>query len=97
MAYSRWGTSTFYSYWADTEDEGQWSREDQIIRVLISLDHDYGYSYQFIKDTGVREAAAHLAKQYNEDSGLALSDDEISELSGYFTTFLESVDECIPQ
>jgi hypothetical protein len=89
MAYSRWIESVFYAYWASNNPNS--SKNEQVLRVALDLEHDYGYTYEYISRIGVLAAASALISQYMHDSGTDLSA-HTEELEGYMKQFLAEVD-----
>lgn len=89
MAYSRWITSVFYTYWSSEHPNS--GKNEQVLRVVLDMEHDYGYTFEYISRIGALAAANALIAQYLMDSGTDLSK-HTEELEGYMKQFIADVD-----
>lgn len=91
MAYTRWSDNQFYTYWSTESHDAP--KEGQLLRTMVDCEHDYGYTYKYIKETGCKEAAESLIAQYQGDSGVELPEGSAEELARIFDIFVNDVDE----
>ena len=90
MSYSRWISSTWYTYWASTDTS---IKEEELFACHADLDHSFDWSYSLIKrflsEEGLLETTIRWA---SDDESEMLEESEIEELKLYMKRFVKDVD-----
>ena len=80
MSYSRWGHSTWYSFWCNTEAT---KKEDEIFSLWLSIDNTKDWSYNELKTWTVET----VLENYED-----ITQAEAEEAFEYIKYFLEDVE-----
>ena len=91
MSYSRWISSTWYTYWASTDTS---IKEEELFACHESLEHSFDWPYSLIKRFLSEEGLLETTLQWAPDSGPCSTGDEteIEELKLYMKRFVKDVD-----
>lgn len=84
MSYSRWLTSSWYTFWSVS---GLEDKEEQVIEIMYSIDESWRVSYKDLKKDfeGVINSMPHF---FPNATG-----EEIEELRTYLNEFIKDVEE----
>ena len=84
MSYSRWITSTFYTYWCVSDAK---NKNDEVFMCHTDIYKSYKFKYMECKR--IVEDLTSIKGKINEIEG----DEDATELQGYIKEFIEHVDE----
>ena len=84
MSYSRWITSTFYTYWSVSDAK---NKNDELF--MCHTDIYKSYKFKYIVCKRIVEDLTSIKGKINEIEG----DEDAIELQGYIKEFIEHVDE----
>ena len=84
MSYSRWITSTFYTYWCVSDAK---NKNDELF--MCHTDIYKSYKFKYVECKRIVEDLTSIKGKINEIEG----DEDAIELQGYIKEFIEHVDE----